>query len=216
MTESLNDSGHAHIKAKALRPVCSVQGCKLIARANNTPYCEKHYMRVRRHGSTERLSTLKPGNLTHSHGYVLVNAPDHCLSRNSNRAYEHRIVYHSHYGDGPFDCHWCGTQVTWDDVHIDHLDDCKTNNAVSNLVASCAVCNQKRGSEKMKATHRRKSHRRYTAHGKTMCLSEWAAHLGLSRASLQWRIDRGWPITRVFSPRIGKRGPPSKLKVQEA
>ncbi|EIU2223833.1 HNH endonuclease [Leclercia adecarboxylata] len=210
MTDSLIDSGHTHVGAKALRPACSVDGCGLPARANNTPYCEKHYMRVRRHGSTDKLSTLKPGNLTHSGGYVLVNAPTHPLSRNSNRAYEHRVVYHQHHGDGPFSCHWCGIMVTWDDMHVDHLDDCKTNNAESNLVASCALCNQKRGSEKMKATHRNKSHRRYTAHGKTMCLSEWAEYLGISRNSIEYRLKAGWDINKVFSPRIGNSGPPSK------
>lgn len=210
MTDSLIGSGRTHVGAKALRPACSVEGCGLPARANNTPYCEKHYMRVRRHGSTDKLSTRKAGKLEHSGGYLLLYAPDHPLAGGSSRVYEHRKVYYDAHGAGPLECHWCRKVIDWDNLHIDHLDDCKTNNEPSNLVASCAVCNQQRGREKMVKTMRDKSHRRYTAHGKTMCLNEWADYLGISRNSIEYRLKADWDINKVFSPRIGNSGPPSR------
>lgn len=205
MSESKNDSGNS-----CARNICEVEGCGLPIRSRNSLYCEKHYMRVRRHGSTDKLTTMKPGKLEHTGGYLLVYAPDHPLARSSSRVYEHRKVYYDSHGAGPFLCHWCSKSVTWDNLHIDHLDDCKTNNDLSNLVASCPVCNQKRGKEKMTKTMRESSHRRYTAHGQTMCLNEWAHYLKLSRPALEYRLNAGWAISRVFSPRIGNSGPPSR------
>ncbi|OKO98137.1 HNH endonuclease [Xenorhabdus eapokensis] len=211
MTGSI-DAECLHVCNKLVMNTCQVEGCELKVRSRNSPYCEKHYMRMRRHGSTEKRSTLKQGKLQHSGGYLLIYAPDHPLKRKSCRVYEHRAVYYQHHGDGPFRCHWCESVVTWDDMHVDHLDDCKTNNIPENLVASCPTCNQKRGHHKVARAMRLRSHRRYTVHGKTMCLNEWAGYLGLSFATLQWRLDRGWPIEKVFSPRIGKSGPPSRRK----
>ncbi|AUZ65788.1 hypothetical protein C2U53_19230 [Citrobacter sp. CFNIH10] len=167
-------------------------------------------MRVRRHGTTEKLSTRKDGKLEHTGGYLLVYAPDHPLACGSPRVYEHRKVYYDKHGAGPFRCHWCAKTVGWDTLHIDHLDDCKTNNEPDNLVPSCPVCNQKRGVDKMRKTMRENSDRRYTAHGKTMCLNEWADYLGISRNSIEYRLKAGWDISKVFSPRICNSGPPSR------
>ncbi|WP_288875117.1 hypothetical protein [uncultured Kosakonia sp.] len=205
MTGSLNDSA-----TFCTRNSCEVEGCNLHKRSRNSPYCEKHYMRVRRHGTTDKMSTRKAGKLEHTGGYLLIYAPEHPLAGGSSRVYEHRKVYYDAHGAGPFGCHWCGKEIGWDSLHIDHLDNCKTNNKPPNLVASCAVCNQQRGRDKMIKTMREKSHRRYTAHGKTMCLNEWADYLGLSRTSLEYRINAGWDINTVFSPRIGNSGPPSR------
>ena len=205
MTESKHGSGLSHAHA-----ACIVDGCELSVRSRNSHYCEKHYMRVRRHGTTEKLSTRKDGKLEHTGGYLLVYAPDHPLACGSPRVYEHRKVYYDKHGAGPFRCHWCAKTVGWDTLHIDHLDDCKTNNEPDNLVPSCPVCNQKRGVDKMRRTMRENSDRRYTAHGKTMCLNEWADYLGISRNSIEYRLKAGWDISKVFSPRIGNSGPPSR------
>lgn len=62
----------------------------------------------------------------------------------------------------------------------------------------------------MRRTMRENSDRRYTAHGKTMCLNEWADYLGISRNSIEYRLKAGWDINKVFSPRIGNSGPPSR------
>ncbi|MCF5712470.1 hypothetical protein GIB57_12170 [Pseudomonas tremae] len=192
---------------------CHVAGCIAVANRKGAVLCEKHYTRHRRHGSTDKAVVVKPGLLSHSHGYTLTYAPEHPLRRDSScRVYEHRRVYHAQHGDGPFNCHWCSTIVGWDDLHVDHLNDVKDDNAPSNLVASCATCNQKRGVGKMALTHRLKSNRRYTAHGKTMCLIEWARHLNLSRNALEYRLGAGWKLDDVFSPRKGRSGPPSSAR----
>jgi hypothetical protein len=62
MTGSSNDSGllHAHT-------ICVVGGCGLSVRSVIARIA-KHYMRVRRHGSTEKLSTRKDGKLEHTEG----------------------------------------------------------------------------------------------------------------------------------------------------
>ena len=43
-----------------------------------------------------------------------------------------------------------------------------------------------------------------TAHGKTLCLSDWARELGISRAALQWRLDAGWSVEKALS-KTGRR-----------
>ncbi len=190
--------------------LCCVPGCFAVANRKGALMCEKHYMRLRRNGTTDKLSRLKPGLLTHDHGYKLAHAPDHPLRRVSNRVYEHRIIYHAQHGDGPFTCHWCGCSVTWDDMHVDHLNDHTDDNRPDNLVASCARCNQKRGVPKMIRTQQLNSNRRYTAHGMTMCLNEWSRYLNLSRNSIEYRLSAGWRHEDFFSPRKGKSGPPSR------
>ncbi|ANI05477.1 hypothetical protein A210_23455 [Pseudomonas putida SJTE-1] len=195
--------------------LCCVPGCLAVANRKGARMCEKHYTRQRRTGTTDQVSRVKSGLLTNAYGYKLAHSPDHPLRRQSNRVYEHRIVYHAHHGDGPFACHWCSAQVTWDDMHVDHLNDRTDDNRPDNLVASCARCNQKRGLPKMTRTHQLKSDRRYTAHGKTMCLSEWSRHLSISRAAIEYRLKAGWRHEDVFSPRKGRSGPPSR-RVKQA
>ncbi|WP_252318306.1 MULTISPECIES: hypothetical protein [Symbiopectobacterium] len=43
-----------------------------------------------------------------------------------------------------------------------------------------------------------------------MCLNEWADYLGISPSSIEYRLNAGWDINKVFSPRIGNSGPPSR------
>lgn len=192
--------------------VCSVDDCSMSANRVGAGMCEKHYMRMRRNGQTAKLDMVKPGLLTHSHGYKLAHEPNHSLRRSSSRVYEHRVVYHAHHGDGPFPCHWCSAVVTWDDMHVDHLNDIKDDNSPDNLVASCPTCNQARGVEKMRIAMRMNSKRRHTVHGKTMCLSEWSRELGISNASINSRLKRGWSLEDAFSPRRTNAGPASKCR----
>lgn len=134
---------------------CSVEGCGNTSRnASGRLLCEAHYMRLRRKGTTD-LKVPKP-RLTHSHGYTILRCPNHPLAsrRGSNHEYEHRVVFYDAHGEGPFDCHWCGQEVDWSNLHVDHLDDVKDHNDLINLVASCPTCNQARGAEKMRLTQR--------------------------------------------------------------
>jgi len=170
-----------------------------------------HYARVRRHGSTEKKSNLKQGAIEHSSGYLLDHLPGHPLSRSGARVYQHRAVYHQCHGDGPFQCHWCAKQVTWEDMHVDHLNNEVQDNRIANLVASCPECNQKRGLPKMR--HAKKiSGRLVTAHGLTMCISDWARRLGLSRWTLVGRLERGVPPDLAMVPSRASTGPRRKRR----
>lgn len=47
--------------------------------------------------------------------------------------------------------------------------------------------------------------------GKTMCLSEWARDLKLSRAALQWRLEKGWALDKALRPRTSRSGPQNNV-----
>ncbi len=185
---------------------CSVDGCVNKANRVGANMCEKHYMRMRRHGSTERLTTRKQGDLTHNGGnYLLTYAPDHPLATSTCRVYAHRIAYYEAHGKGPFRCYHCGTEVTWATMHVDHLDCDTQNNAIENLVASCPVCNQERGRAKMKRT-RQEQGLMIEFNGERLHVSEWAERLGISRVSLKARLKK-WPLEKALTTPRGKTGP---------
>ena len=72
-------------------------------------------------------------------------SPGHPLARATAMIYVHRRVYREAHGEGPFACHWCSKSVTWRTMHVDHVDNDPTNNAIGNLVAACPRCNTTRG-----------------------------------------------------------------------
>lgn len=184
--------------------MCTVDGCSKPPRRLSAMYCEMHYMRFYRNKTLEKINTAK--QKFHSHGYVLIPASGHPLATNSY-VYEHRAVYYDHYGKGPFNCYWCGSQVTWADLHIDHLDDDKKNNAIENLVASCPICNQKRGRHKIQETWKKKTG--LEAFGKTLTLNQWSELIGISRNSIIERLKKGMTIEEALSKPRGKTGPKS-------
>ena len=124
---------------------------------------------------------------------LLAYLPDHPLRRSQGRVYEHRAVFYQHHGDGPFRCHCCGAVVSWDDMHVDHLDDNPKNNAPGNLAPACPTCNQKRGQHKVMATLRRKHG--LTIDGITLTINEWAAKIGVvNGSSIALRLKKGWAV----------------------
>lgn len=134
----------------------------------------------------------------------------HPLTYANGCGYEHRILYFNAHGVGPFSCHWCGKEVTWATLHIDHLDDDGMNNDLSNLVTSCPLCNQRRGRDKWMSTWRAKSG--VTVNGVTKTVNEWAEEMGISRPTIQDRLRKGWtPEAAVLTPR-GKFGPKRKAE----
>jgi hypothetical protein len=140
----------AGVQAKDLRPAssgCLVPGCDGEPRSRHAQYCEKHYMRVYRRGTTAPPVTGR--RYIAQHGYVVVYLPGHPLARTVNGlVYEHRAVAWRSLGPGAQECVWCREPVYWDGrgsyrLHVDHLDNDKENNHSTNLVPSCPACNSR-------------------------------------------------------------------------
>lgn len=196
-------TGQEKKKKEKVFPRCTVEGCDMDATRLNM-YCEKHYMRLRRKGHTK----LKEPKLwiNHSAGYVIEHNLDHPLSKGGN-VYKHRMVYYNAHGEGPFNCYWCNDDVTWASMHIDHLDANKKNNKLYNLVASCPRCNMKRARHNLLKTMDKKYG--VELNGKKQSLSAWARELGISSASISYRLKSGWPLERALTEKRGKTGPRS-------
>lgn len=196
---------------QATYPECTYEGCSIKCRSAKAAYCETHYYRIRRNGHLMLRSEVSPPPLTimHSQGYVLEYCPGHWIGRRTgdNRIYQHRRVYFDAHGEGPFNCHWCGVSVTWDDMHVDHINAVRSDNAIGNLVASCPNCNQKRGRAKMKLTHRARSKAKITWRGECLTIGEWASRIGISPQSLRYRLDAGWDQDRAMTQPRGVTGP---------
>ena len=200
------DATISNRKSAVTKKYCAIEGCSKPARQRG--YCGMHYLRMYRTGSFE---LVKPVEFReHSGGYLLEYAPDHPLTtKGQQRVYAHRKAMYDSRGSGPFPCHWCARTVTWETLHVDHLDDNKRNNEPDNLVPSCAVCNQQRGHHKQAKKVREKGVL-ITAFGRTMCRSEWAREIGISVPTLAARISGGWPLERALTEPRGATGPKRK------
>lgn len=186
---------------------CSVEGCEKIANRSGFGLCETHYYRKRRHGTTEFVGGGSMEDKEHSEGYVIRRAKGHPMAVGQSRAYVHRMVYFDAYGEGPFNCKWCGKEVNWSNLHIDHIDDDKKNNDLSNLAATCAGCNTARGhAKKMEGLIERRgiefNGQKHTLHG-------WSKILGVSFSVLSWRKRQGWSVEKMLSTPVGPTGPSS-------
>ena len=210
--DCLSQARAARLASRALPP-CTVEGCAKLANRVGLGLCESHYMRLRRNETTEFIGHRAPGNLQHSNGYVVKAAPGHPRALGGYRAYEHRVVFTDAHGEGPFTCHWCQKQVTWSDMHVDHVDADPSNNAIENLVASCPPCNVKRGHQQGRDTWREKVG--IELNGEKRTLNEWAALYGISRVSIVARMKRGLsPEDAITRPR-GKFGPKSPRTIHQ-
>ena len=124
--------------------VCSVEGCVDAVKNTRLNLCAKHEARQRRTGSVQRrVSTRR----VDERGYVSIKVPDHPLTpeRSGGWLYEHRAVLYDAIGDGPHNCAWCGTAIWWHDLVVDHLNECKSDNRIDNLLPTCSPCNRARG-----------------------------------------------------------------------
>lgn len=190
-------------------PACSVSGCESPANRVGAGLCEKHHARLRRLGKHDL--PAKPEEIPQSAGYRLSWAPGHPLATSSQRSrvYTHRKVYYDAHGAGPFNCYHCGAHQTWETMHVDHLDDDVTNNAVSNLAASCPTCNTKRGMHKMIATSQAKG--TWVEYGNvSLPLRECAKLIGLSPQALRSRLQK-LPIHLALLTRPGPTAGPRDM-----
>lgn len=170
---------------------CAIDGCDKRSRTIGGLYCEAHYARKHRTGTFDLRKPTE--RIIRDDGYVTLHCPEHPLrvGKRHPREYEHRVVFYDTHGIGPFDCKWCGTQVTWATMHVDHLNDVRDDNRIQNLVPSCATCNQ----------HRTTSHiLRLTHDGRTGTVAQWSAWTSIKQETLRYRLKRGWSIDDILKP----------------
>lgn len=201
---------------RLVAPPCVVDGCVRSRRAPGSEYCETHYYRLRRTGSL----TLKPrkGQHEHSHGYIVLSGmKGHPLATpgKPNDLYEHRAVFFVEHGPGPFSCHHCGAVVTWNDMHVDHLNDDKADNTPANLVASCAACNTWRAKDRAVKTRKDRHGRWIEFGGERLTVSDWARRVGVRPQSISIRIANGWPLERALTEPRGRFGPKQRDPQQD-
>jgi hypothetical protein len=193
------------VPRKPSTKACDVAGCDKLSRSPRSAYCEMHYARMYQRAT---LGLREPkATIDHSHGYVLVRAPDHPLCpQGQSYVYEHRKVFYDANGVGPFRCHVCSAPATWDSMHVDHLDDDPRNNELDNLSPACPTCNQWRARAAQAAATRRAKGKFVTAFGEALCISEWARKVGLPVTTLNRRIKDGWDAERALSTPSGPTG----------
>lgn len=162
---------------------CSREGCEKTAKS--TSLCSMHYSRFIRGGTYDRRKTRRK-LYVQSDGYLVENNPSHPLAQKNGDVYQHRRVYYDEHGEGPFLCKWCGVEVTWTTLNIDHLNDCKNDNKLSNLAATCGPCNTARGLHKTRAT--KAANRGLEYRGAIYLRSELAVMAGMTWQGLAGRL----------------------------
>ncbi|MDR5611918.1 MAG: HNH endonuclease signature motif containing protein [Arsenophonus sp.] len=95
--------------------------------------------------------------------------------------YQHREVAYSKYGDEPHNCELCNKNITWSTLHVDHIDNTRTNNALENLRLLCQRCN----------THRKKR-TIYQRNGRTIPIKIG----GIIKSSVEWAENDGCQVSR--------------------
>ena len=158
-----------------------------------------HYSRLSRYGTLERSRTRRK-TYTHTEGYIVEHAPGHRLANSSDEVFQHRRVFYDANGEGPFECFGCGKEVTWESMHIDHRDEVRTNNELSNLRASCPPCNTARGKTKISDIARKKSGLFWM--GQAVTISDLARISGMSKPGIKSRLDRMSIDEAMSTPKV--------------
>lgn len=186
-----------------VRDACEVEGCDSVKSARRKHYCEKHYMRMYRNGTLERIDVVPIGTerLT-ARGYMIMRVElGHPMAQASTPtwAYSHRVIAYEHLGPQPQPCYHCGEVSEWRDLVIDHLDDDPLNNNVENIVPACPSCNNQREEVLVKRKNVLRSKENYYEHnGETLHLDDWAKRLGISRPALLFRLKH-WSLDEALS-----------------
>ena len=90
-------------------------------------------------------------------------------------------------------------------MHVDHLNDVKSDNTITNLAATCAGCNMGRAKEKVAAAMRAKAKHVYEYQGERLTAGQWGARIGLTSNAIISRVAKGWPIAEALT--LGRRQP---------
>jgi 5-methylcytosine-specific restriction endonuclease McrA len=177
---------------------CKVDDCGRPARYKAACLCQKHYFRVRRYGTTE---TTKVGKGRDRYvtpaGYVYVRRPEHPLAIKNGLVAEHRAVVYDDLGPGPMNCELCGVVVTWERVHIDHIDETTENNVRTNLRPTCNACNTQRGRA---PEHTYCGRLGITYEGVTKTAHEWASdpRVAVTGKTIRARLNAGQTVEQAL------------------
>lgn len=120
---------------------CSIDGCEKTVRGGNIPVCNMHYTRHYRTGSYDLKPSKRAQRIENAAGYESIYKPGHMLSDGRGYVYEHRYIYFEKVDRSPSSCGICGERISWDNCHIDHIDNDIKNNNKKNLRALCRPCN---------------------------------------------------------------------------
>lgn len=189
--------------------MCRVEGCERVSMYKIKDLCQKHYFRFMRNGvftlKGNRESTRNPlAKHVTSNGYIVVYRPKHKLARGTGYILEHREVLYNSIGECTPDCGVCGCKTTWEiyKYHVDHIDEDRKNNKLSNLRMLCNSCNVGR----TKKVHHKSSGRiSLTINGETKTPQEWSRAEGVkvSGSTIRRRKSLGFSdYDSVYSKRI--------------
>lgn len=178
---------------------CSVDGCSGIVRYKTAALCQKHYFRVRRNGTVEKIRVA--GYRTHNKaGYQMLREPNHPLAMANGLVYEHRMVaYDAGIMNGS--CSMCGAHITWETCHIDHINKDVSDNRVENIRTTCRSCNTFRDYPDQ---HTIGGCYAVTIGGVSMTPEEWSREAGVivSGSCIRGRLSRGFSdYDSVYSPK---------------
>lgn len=192
---------------------CKIDGCDREAMYKADCVCQKHYFRFMRNGTYDLLTKpIRKYRRSNLKGYQMLFEPKHPLAMKDGYVYEHRFIIYSIYGNKLPNCQFCGSQLTWSNCHIDHVDNNIANNIPNNLRAICRACNVMR-SHSLIPKHTHKGHTEITFNGITMTANEWSRQKGVTVAgkTIRDRIKAGWEVEKaLFYPSITH--PNSKIK----
>ncbi len=172
--------------------VCSVDECEKVLRAKG--YCNMHWQRQYQHGSLEPRIVIGENRNKDPIYWVYRTMVQRCTDKNSKS-------YKDYGGRGITVCRrWSGihgfTNFRKDmgerpeGTQIDRID-----NDGNYSPENC------KWSTRQEQCGNRRDNKRYTAHGKTMLLTEWSEVLGVKYATLRARIKAyGWSNDEALSP----------------
>ncbi|MDB4261416.1 HNH endonuclease [bacterium] len=171
--------------------MCHVTGCDRVSTYKKKDLCQMHYFRFMRTGSFELIDKVELSHVT-SNGYTVVHRPEHPLARGTGYILQHREVLYNSIGENAPDCALCGCETSWEiyKYHVDHVDENRGNNDLSNLRMLCNSCNVGRTK---RVHHKVDGYIAVTISGETKTPQEWSRVDGVvvSGATIRRRLAKG-------------------------